>query len=73
MPELNTSAAAERNKQPIADELATLLPADARVLEIASGTGQHAVHFAACFPQMTWQPTDAGDLSPIEARRSAAR
>jgi SAM-dependent methyltransferase len=69
--ERNTSAAAERNKQPIADELAVLLPDDARVLEIASGTGQHAAHFAAAFPRMTWQPTDMGDsdLLQIEARR----
>ena len=69
--ERNTSAAAERNKQPIADELAALFPPDARVLEIASGTGQHALHFAAAFPRMTWQPTDRGDsdLLQIEARR----
>lgn len=70
--ERNTSAAAERNKQPIAVELGALLPADARVLEIASGTGQHAVHFASQFPRMTWQPTDVGDsgLRQIEAQRS---
>lgn len=69
--ERNTSAAAERNKQPIADELAGLIAADAHVLEIASGTGQHAVHFAAAFPRMTWQPTDMGDadLLQIETRR----
>ena len=70
MPELNTSAAAERNKQPIAEELALLLPPEARVLELASGTGQHAAHFAARFPRMTWQPSDMGtDLSQIEWRR----
>ena len=70
MPELNTSAAAERNKQPIAEQLALLLPAKARVLEIASGTGQHTVYFAARFPGITWQPTDMGaDLSQIELRR----
>ena len=73
--ERNTSAAAERNKQPIADELARLIASDARVLEIASGTGQHAVHFSALFPGITWQPTDRGDtdLLQIESRRREHR
>lgn len=68
-----SSAAAERNKQPIADELAQLLPENARVLEIASGTGQHAVHFANRFPRMTWQPTEATGLEQIELRRLECR
>ena len=74
MVEINTSAAAERNKQPIAGQLLSLLDQRSRVLEIASGTGQHVVHFAAALPDSTWQPTDrdAADLAQIEARRAAS-
>lgn len=50
--------AAERNRDPIADVLADELPATGLVLEIASGTGQHAVHFARRFPGFDWQPSD---------------
>jgi SAM-dependent methyltransferase len=73
--ELNTSAAAERNKQPITDALMPLLPANGSALEIASGTGQHIVHFAAAMPGIVWQPTDrqAADLAIITARRNAAK
>jgi SAM-dependent methyltransferase len=73
-PEISTSAAAERNKQPILDELRRLLPAQGKVLEIASGTGQHIAHFAAGLPGLHWQPTDRepGDFAAITARRDSA-
>jgi hypothetical protein len=69
-PPLPESPAAERNKQPIADVLARVLPRAGLVLEIASGTGQHAVHFARAMPQLVWQPSDAdGETFPILAAR----
>lgn len=51
--------ACERNQGPILEVLRAVLPASGTVLEIASGTGQHAVYFAARLPTLTWQPTDA--------------
>jgi SAM-dependent methyltransferase len=64
------SAAADRNKAPILDVLASVLPEDAKVLEIASGTGQHAAHCAAGHPRWNWQPSDvqAEALEGIAAR-----
>lgn len=60
MPNLPPSSpAAERNKQPIVEQLQQLLPARGLMLEIAAGTGQHAVWFAAALPGWIWQPTDA--------------
>lgn len=56
--DLPFSAPAERNKAAIFEVLASVLPEDATVLEIASGTGQHAAHFAAAQPRWTWQPSD---------------
>lgn len=56
---LPCSPAAERNKGPILEALQRLLPRDARVLEVASGTGQHAAHFAAARSDWRWQPTEA--------------
>jgi SAM-dependent methyltransferase len=52
------SAAAERNRGPILDVLRRVLPARGNALELACGTGQHAVHFAAGLPGWAWQPTD---------------
>ena len=65
----STSEAAERNKAPILAILSHALAHSRRVLEIGSGTGQHAVHFAAHLPHLTWQPTDRGEyLEGLQAR-----
>ncbi len=57
--ELPFSPAADRNKAPILEVLTHVLTHNATVLEIASGTGQHAAHFAAARPHWHWQPTDS--------------
>ena len=49
---------AERNKGPILDILARVLPRQGVVLEVASGTGQHVLHFAKALPGLVWQPSD---------------
>lgn len=64
--------ATQRNRDPILKVLQTYLPNPARVLEIASGTGEHAVYLSAKLPQVThWQPTDIDPtaISSIEAWR----
>jgi hypothetical protein len=63
-----TAPAVARNRDPILAILRRVLPAHGTVLEIASGTGEHAVHFAAALPELTWQPTDRG----ADALRSIA-
>lgn len=50
--------APERNKAPILEVLRRVLPSHGRVLEIASGTGQHVVHFASNLPDLDWLPSD---------------
>lgn len=52
-----------RNRDVIADLLAELLPKSGTILEVASGTGEHIVHFAHRFPQLVWQPSDYSDAS----------
>jgi hypothetical protein len=61
--------ATKRNRDAIAGVLAPRLPAQGIVLEIASGTGEHMVHFAGRFPHLIWQPSDydAAGLASIAA------
>jgi hypothetical protein len=61
--------AAERNKQAILEVLREELPRAGVVLEIASGTGQHAVFFAGALPALTWQPSDPNPAA-VESIRS---
>ena len=72
--ELLHSPATERNKKPILEVLRHILPSTGLVLEIASGTGQHVVHFARELPNLFWQPTDPDEASraTIVARLRAA-
>lgn len=66
--------AADRNKGPILEQLTRLIPKGAAVLEVAAGTGQHAVHFAQALDVTRWQPTDLDPeaLTSIEAYRAEA-
>ena len=58
----NFSEAAERNKDPILNVLKEFINTkDRRLLEIGSGTGQHALYMASQFPFLTWFPTDVGE------------
>ena len=63
------SPSAERNRGAIADVLSRVLPQSGLVLEVGSGTGQHAVQFARVMPHLTWQPSeqDADCLRSISA------
>ncbi|MEO1002442.1 MAG: DUF938 domain-containing protein [Cyanobacteria bacterium J06638_7] len=58
------SEACERNKQPILERLAALLPATCRVLEVGSGSGQHAVHMARHLAGLQWQPSELAENLP---------
>ncbi len=63
-----SAPAALRNREPIAAVLEGVLPPAGLVLELASGSGEHCVHFAKTFPGLYWQPSDPDDV----ARRSIA-
>lgn len=65
------SPAAENNKQPILDILQTVLAGASTVLEIGSGTGQHAVYLGENLPHLRWQASDLPALQPGIAARIA--
>ena len=62
-----------RNADPIIQVLKDVLPEAGLVLEVASGTGEHVLHFARAFPHLLFQPTDADPvaLRSVEAWRTA--
>jgi len=70
-----SAPAALRNREPIAEVLGDWLPRGGLVLEIASGTGEHVVHFAEHFPELEWQPSDIHPdaLGSISARREQSK
>jgi cyclopropane fatty-acyl-phospholipid synthase-like methyltransferase len=66
---LVTAEASERNKGPILEVLRRELTDAHALLEIGSGTGQHAVHFATHLPQLRWQPSEVEALLEPLAQR----
>jgi hypothetical protein len=73
-PAAQLSPAVARNRDPILAVLRRVLPDQGTVLEIASGTGEHAGYFATHLPHLTWQPSDVDSdaLASIAAHRAAA-
>ena len=69
-----SSSAVARNTAPIIEVLRYWLPERGTVLEVASGSGEHALAFARAFPDLTWQPSDpeATALESIAAWRAEA-
>jgi len=73
-PVAQLAPAVARNRDPILAVLRRFLPDHGTVLEIASGTGEHAAYFATHLPHLTWQPTDTDPdaLASIAAHRATA-
>ncbi|MEZ5740412.1 MAG: DUF938 domain-containing protein [Burkholderiaceae bacterium] len=69
-----SSAAARRNREPVLKVLASWAASGERVLEIASGTGEHVLHFATAMPAVAFQPSDPDPAAraSIDAWRQAA-
>lgn len=74
-PRRRHAPATSRNRDPILAVLRRCLPERGLILEVASGTGEHAAYFAAQLPGITWQPTDheAAQLESIRAWRQEAQ
>lgn len=72
MDTLPFSQSCENNKSYILEVLTRVFADRRRVLEIASGTGQHACHFAANMPWLRWQPTELPENLPVLHPRCAA-
>lgn len=73
MTELPSAPATERNREPILGELTRLFQHTQRVLEIGSGTGQHAVFFAPALPQLVWQTSERPIALPVLSRWVSAQ
>lgn len=75
MAEARIAPSAARNREPLIATLRSRLPSPGLVLEIASGTGEHALWFAEAFPETDWQPTDTDPeaCASIAAWRDTAR
>lgn len=69
MSTLPFSQACENNKDYILEVLSRVFAGSERVLEIGSGTGQHAVHFASALPHIAWQPTELPEHLPVTMPR----
>lgn len=63
-PEKPFAPACDKNREPILRVLQACFASTGRVLEIGSGTGQHAVYFGHQLPHLTWQPTDLPEHLP---------
>ena len=72
MDTLPFSQACENNKDFILENLSRVFAVSERVLEIGSGTGQHAVHFAGHLPHLLWQPTELAQHLPVTLPRVEA-
>jgi hypothetical protein len=71
MTDLPFSPAADRNKHALLQAMQQALPSTGRLLEVASGTGQHAAWLGSHMPNWEWQPTECNDAAlPVIAARS---
>jgi hypothetical protein len=69
MNDLPYSQACENNKEPILRQLTRVFSKPGLILEIGTGTAQHAVHFADALPHIQWQPTEHPDALPLAQLR----